>query len=60
MERYESYKDSGVKWIGEIPAHWEVLSLKFIHSPMLRNLPNPFHSAVLISLISFHTSILPK
>ena len=27
---------------------------------MLRNLPNPFHSAVLIALISFHTSILPK
>ena len=30
MERYESYKDSGVKWLGEIPEHWEVLSLKFI------------------------------
>ena len=30
MERYERYKDSGVKWIGEIPEHWEVLSLKFI------------------------------
>ena len=23
MERYERYKDSGVKWIGEIPGHWE-------------------------------------
>ena len=23
-------KDSGVEWIGEIPGHWEVLSLKFI------------------------------
>lgn len=27
MERYESYKDSGVKWIGEIPGHWEVKRL---------------------------------
>ena len=27
MERYESYKDSGVKWIGEIPEHWEVKRL---------------------------------
>ncbi|MGI6221484.1 MAG: restriction endonuclease subunit S [Coriobacteriales bacterium] len=24
MERYEAYKDSGVEWIGEIPADWEV------------------------------------
>lgn len=23
--RYESYKDSGVEWLGEIPEHWEVL-----------------------------------
>jgi putative type I site-specific restriction-modification system, S subunit len=24
MEKYSKYKDSGVKWIGDIPAHWEV------------------------------------
>lgn len=24
MERYDEYKDSGVEWIGEIPAGWEV------------------------------------
>ena len=30
MERYESYKDSGVKWIGEIPGHWEVKRLKYV------------------------------
>ena len=24
MERYSEYKDSGVKWLGEIPSHWEV------------------------------------
>ena len=23
MERYDSYKDSGVEWIGEIPSHWD-------------------------------------
>lgn len=28
MERYESYKDSGVKWLGQIPSHWEVVKLK--------------------------------
>ena len=28
MERYKEYKDSGVKWIGEIPAGWEVKQIK--------------------------------
>jgi type I restriction enzyme S subunit len=28
--RYESYKDSGVEWLGEVPAHWEVKRLKFL------------------------------
>lgn len=23
MERYSEYKDSGVKWLGEIPSHWD-------------------------------------
>lgn len=30
MPKYEAYKDSGVEWIGEIPAHWQLLSLKRI------------------------------
>ncbi len=24
MRKYDSYKDSGIEWIGEIPSHWEV------------------------------------
>lgn len=28
MQRYDSYKDSGVKWLGEIPGHWEVKRIK--------------------------------
>lgn len=28
MKRYKAYKDSGVKWIGEIPSHWEVKKLR--------------------------------
>ena len=27
---YPEYKDSGVEWLGEIPTHWEMLSLKRI------------------------------
>lgn len=30
MKRYDSYKDSGVKWIGEIPSHWKVKKIKYI------------------------------
>lgn len=29
MKQYDSYKDSGVEWIGEVPSHWEVMPLKF-------------------------------
>ena len=28
--KYESYKDSGVDWIGEVPAHWDVKRGKFL------------------------------
>lgn len=30
MQRYESYRDSGVDWIGEIPQNWGLKRLKFI------------------------------
>ncbi len=28
--RYESYKDSGVEWLGEVPEHWKTASLRWI------------------------------
>ena len=27
---YPEYKDSGIEWLGEIPAHWEVKRVKFV------------------------------
>lgn len=30
MERYDSYKDSGIEWLGEIPSHWKVQRAKTI------------------------------
>ena len=30
MQKYSSYKDSGVKWLGQIPEHWEVRKAKYI------------------------------
>lgn len=29
MKRYTEYKDSGIAWIGEIPASWELKKLKY-------------------------------
>lgn len=30
MKKYESYKDSGVGWIGEIPSHWSCVKVKYL------------------------------
>jgi len=30
MNKYDSYKDSGVEWIGEIPERWNIVRLKHI------------------------------
>src|SRR5690554_6020412 len=30
MKKYNSYKDSGIEWIGEIPEHWKVTRMKFL------------------------------
>ena len=29
MKQYDSYKDSGVQWIGEIPSHWDMVKIKY-------------------------------
>ena len=37
FRRYPEYKDSGIEWLGEIPAHWEVFRLKTMASVQLSN-----------------------
>jgi len=32
MKRYDSYKDSGIEWIGDIPSDWEVKKLNYCFS----------------------------
>ena len=34
---YPAYKPSGVPWLGDIPAHWEVVRLKFLASVRVSN-----------------------
>lgn len=36
MKSYSNYKDSGVKWLGQIPQHWEVLRAKNMFARMAR------------------------
>lgn len=31
FKRYDSYINSGIEWLGEIPSHWEILKTKYAH-----------------------------
>lgn len=44
MRKYDSYKDSGVKWIGKIPSHWKeilngILFRENIRKPLADDVP---------------------
>ena len=32
MKQYESYKESGIEWLGKIPSHWKIISFKRLFS----------------------------
>ena len=38
MKRYQQYKDSGVPWLGHVPAHWEVKRLRHVAKVMPSNI----------------------
>ncbi len=43
--RYQKYKESGVEWLGHIPEHWTVISIKWL-SPVKRGAsPRPIDDA---------------
>ena len=37
LARYATYKDSGVEWLGEIPAHWTVRKIKNVADMLISN-----------------------
>ncbi len=41
LKPYPAYKDSGVKWIGDIPAHWAVSALRRISTVVNGGTPTP-------------------
>ena len=46
---YPKYKDPGVEWLGEIPAHWEAKRLRFFQNT------NP--SKLEISMLPLDTNV---
>ena len=50
--KYPSYKDSGIEWLGEVPAHWEVRRLKdFTESNVSVRIPNQLTENDLIEFV---------
>ncbi|MEY4987306.1 MAG: hypothetical protein RL567_1085 [Bacteroidota bacterium] len=41
MKKYDSYKDSGIEWIGEIPIHWEAKRIKLFSQVKRGASPRP-------------------
>lgn len=41
LPRYESYKDSGVQWLGEIPSHWIRTNVKYYYDIQLGKMLQP-------------------
>jgi type I restriction enzyme, S subunit len=35
MKKYETYKDSGLEWLGNVPEHWKVIRLKYCSNIVL-------------------------
>lgn len=49
MERYSEYKDSGVKWLGKIPSHWELIKSKYLWKEQFATSENGFEQLLSVS-----------
>ena len=49
MERYSEYKDSGVKWLGKIPSHWELVKSKYLWKEQFSTSENGFEQLLSVS-----------
>lgn len=41
MRKYDTYKETGIEWIGAIPEHWESTKLKFISESIIGIIYSP-------------------
>jgi type I restriction enzyme S subunit len=44
LKPYPAYKDSGVPWLGKVPEHWEVCTVRHITRPVKGRQPKALHS----------------
>ncbi len=63
FEKYSSYKDSGIQWLGEVPEYWELIKLKYITKINQESLPettskNSVIKYVDIGSVSFENGIV--
>ena len=50
IEKHQAYKDSGIKWLGKIPKHWDVLANKHIFKLKKNQVGKKSGDFVLLSL----------
>ena len=50
VRKYDTYKDSGIEWIGEIPQNWKLLRLQFCLDE-IKQKNNPIQSEQVLSLV---------
>lgn len=57
-QKYDAYKDSGVQWLGKIPAGWELKRLK-AHLAERKEKNDPIQTDFILSL-TMHQGVIPQ
>jgi len=59
LPRYQEYKDSGVAWLGKVPAHWQVRRLKHCLSLLTEKAETSINKVALENIQSWSGNYLP-
>ena len=61
LQPYPAYKPSGIDWLGDVPAHWDVRRLKdwvYINKEVLPETTNPFYEFRYLEIGGVGTGVL--
>jgi type I restriction enzyme S subunit len=58
MKKYDSYKSSGVEWIGEIPEHWGISKMKFENEIVSSSIDKKEHEGYEKHLIIHYNDVI--
>ena len=53
MKKYQSYKTSGIEWIGEIPIDWDIIKLKYEYKIQKGRIPKKIYTKQDDSLVPY-------